>query len=144
MRQGEISLAGILALFSLYLMWKSAELPIGYLRGQGPGGGFWPFWLSVGMLLSCGAIAWNWWRGKSPASVSDEPLMDAFGWLTVLHVGGGVVGFVARHSWLLTLGLAVFVPVLLFFFFEGAMQISMPQGLPFTQPFFDMMYDIIY
>jgi putative tricarboxylic transport membrane protein len=36
------------------------------------------------------------------------------------------------------------LPFALFFFFEGAMQISMPQGLPFTQPFFDLMYDIIY
>jgi hypothetical protein len=65
MRQGEISLVGILALFSIYLMWKSAELPIGYIRGQGPGGGFWPFWLSLGMLLSCASIAWNWSRGKA-------------------------------------------------------------------------------
>ena len=93
MRQGEISLVGVLALFSMYLMWKSAELPIGYIRGQGPGGGFWPFWLSLGMLLSCASIAWNWSRGKSPASASDEPLMDAFGWRTVMLVGGGCSRF---------------------------------------------------
>ncbi|MEM6409257.1 MAG: tripartite tricarboxylate transporter TctB family protein [Pseudomonadota bacterium] len=167
MRQGEISLAGLLALFSLYLMWKSTELPIGYIRGQGPGGGFWPFWLSLGMLLSCGAIAWNWWRGKSPASQSDEPFLDSFGWRTVLLVGGGVVAFVAlisivsmygaialflvyylrflgRHAWWLTLLIATVLPIALFFFFEAAMLISMPQGMPFTQPFFDVMYDIIY
>ena len=167
MRQGEISLAGLLALFSLYLMWKSMELPIGYIRGQGPGGGFWPFWLSLGMLLSCIAIAYNWWRGKSPAARSDEPIMDEFGWRTVILVGGGVVAFVAlisvvsmygaislflfyylrflgRHSWVLTLGLSLVLPILLFFFFEGAMMISMPQGMAFTQPFFDLMYDIIY
>jgi len=93
--------------------------------------------------------------------------MDAFGWRTVVLVGGGVVGFVAligivsmygavclfliyylrflgRHSWLLTLAMALILPIGLFFFFEGAMQISMPQGMPFTQPFFDMMYNIIY
>ncbi|WP_375230092.1 tripartite tricarboxylate transporter TctB family protein [Roseobacter sp. S98] len=167
MRQGEISLAGLLALFSLYLMWKSTELPIGYISGQGPGGGFWPFWLSFGMLLSCIAIGWNWWRGTSPAAQSDEPLMDDFGWRTVLHVGGGIVGFVAlinvvsmygaialflvyylrflgRHSWWLTLAISIGLPVGLFFFFEAAMLISMPQGMPFTQPFFDVMYDIIY
>ncbi|MEM6305566.1 MAG: tripartite tricarboxylate transporter TctB family protein [Pseudomonadota bacterium] len=167
MRQGEICLAGLLALFSLYLMWKSAELPIGYIRGQGPGGGFWPFWLSLGMFLSCLAIAWNWWRGTSPPSQSDEPLLDEFGWRTTLLVGGGIVGFVAlinvvsmygaialfllyylrflgRHSWALTLVIAIALPIGLFFFFEAAMLISMPQGLPFTQPFFDMMYDIIY
>jgi len=167
MRQGEISLAGLLALFSLYLMWKSAELPIGYIRGQGPGGGFWPFWLSFGMLLSCGAIAWNWWRGTSPAAQSDEPLMDDFGWRTIIFVGGGIVAFVAlinvvsmygaialfllyylrflgRHSWWLTLAISTVLPVALFFFFEAAMLISMPQGMPFMQPVFDVMYDIIY
>lgn len=167
MRQGEIALAGLLALFSLYLMWKAAELPIGYIRGQGPGGGFWPFWLSLGMFLSCLAIAWNWWRGKSPAAQSDEPFTDDFGWLTLLHVGGGVIAFVAlisvismygaiavfllyylrflgRHSWPLSLGMAVVLPIGLFVFFEGVMLISMPQGMGFTQPFFDVMYDLIY
>ena len=167
MRQGEISLAGLLALFSLYLMWKSTELPIGYISGQGPGGGFWPFWLSLGMLLSCVAIGWNWWRGNSAAAQSDEPLMDDFGWRTVIFVGGGIVGFVAlinvvsmygaialfliyylrflgRHSWWLTLVISIGLPIALFFFFEAAMLISMPQGMPFTQPFFDVMYDIIY
>jgi len=167
MRQGEISLAGLLALFSLYLMWKSTELPIGYIRDQGPGGGFWPFWLSLGMLLSCAAIAWNWWQGKTPAARSEEPFLDSFGWRTVILVGGGVVAFVAlisvvsmygaialfliyylrflgRHSWLLTIVIAIALPIALFFFFEAAMLISMPQGMPFTQPFFDVMYDIIY
>ena len=167
MRRGEISLAGLFALFSIYLMWKATELPIGYIRGQGPGGGFWPFWLSAVMLLSCVAIAFNWWRGRSPASQSDEPLMDDFGWRTIFLVGGGVVGFVAlisvvsmygaiaiflfyylrflgRHSWWLTLSISLVLPIALFFFFEGAMLISMPQGMQFTQPFFDVMYDIIY
>ncbi|OAN70310.1 tripartite tricarboxylate transporter TctB family protein [Seohaeicola saemankumensis] len=167
MRQGEISLVGLLALFSLYLMWKSTELPIGYIRGQGPGGGFWPFWLACGMLLSCLASAWNWWRGLSPASRSDEPLMDAFGWRTLLYVGGSVVAFVAlisivsmygavaaflfyylrflgRHSWFLTLTISILLPIGLFFFFEAVMLISMPQGMSFTQPVFDLMYDIIY
>lgn len=167
MRQGEISLVGLLALFSLYLMWKSAELPIGYMRGQGPGGGFWPFWLALGMFLSCLASAWKWWRAASPASQSDEPFMDAFGWWTLLHVGGGVVVFVVlisivsmygavalfllyylrflgRHSWFLTLTLSLSLPIGLFLFFEAVMLISMPQGMAFTQPAFDLMYDIIY
>jgi len=79
MRTGEIVTAGILALFSLYLMWKSTELPVGYISGQGPGGGAWPFWLSLVMLLACGMIALNWWRGTSPPAQSDESLLDAYG-----------------------------------------------------------------
>lgn len=167
MRNGEISVAGLLALFSLYLMWKSTELPVGYIRGEGPGGGAWPFWLSTIMLISCGVIAVNWWRGTSPPSRSDEPMLDGFGWRTLILVGGGVAVFVAlinvvsmygaigvflfyymrflgRHSLTLTLAVALITPVALFFFFEGAMQITMPQGMPFTQPVFDLLYEIIY
>ncbi|MFK7745095.1 MAG: tripartite tricarboxylate transporter TctB family protein [Roseobacter sp.] len=167
MRYGEIFTAGILALISMYLMYKSAELPIGFIEGRGPGGGAWPFWLSTIMLISCLMIAYNWWRGTSPPSQSDEPVLDEYGWRMLLLVGGGIIGFVAlvniismygaimvfliyyikylgRHSWFLTLSIAVPVPILFFFFFEGAMRITMPTGLPFTEPFFNIMYEIIY
>ena len=167
MRTGEIVTAGILALFSLYLMWKSTELPVGYISGQGPGGGAWPFWLSLVMLLACGMIALNWWRRTSPPSQSEEPLLDAYGWRMVALVGGGIVVFVGlinvismygaiavfliyymrflgRHGWALTLTIALSVPIVFFFFFEGAMRITMPTGMPFTDPVFNVLYEIIY
>ncbi|MEM9341687.1 MAG: tripartite tricarboxylate transporter TctB family protein [Pseudomonadota bacterium] len=167
MRKGEIITAGILALLSIYFMWKSAELPIGYVADEGPGGGAWPFWLSAIMLLSCGMIALNWWRGTSPPSQSDEPVLDEYGWRMLLLVGGGIIVFVAlvniismygammvfllyyirylgRHSWFTTLAIAIPVPIGFFFFFEGAMRITMPSGLPFTDPVFNILYEIIY
>ncbi|MCV3271332.1 tripartite tricarboxylate transporter TctB family protein [Roseobacter sinensis] len=167
MRNGEIVTAGILALFSLYLMWKSTELPVGYIAGQGPGGGAWPFWLSLIMLLCCGMIAFNWWRGTSPPSQSTEPVLDAHGWRMLIMVGGGIVVFVGlvniismygavavfllyyvkylgRHGWGLSLALALITPLVFFFFFEGAMRITMPTGMPFTDPVFDILYEIIY
>lgn len=167
MRIGEIVTAGVLALFSLYLMWKSTELPIGYITGQGPGGGAWPFWLSAIMLACCAMTAFNWWRGKSPQSQSDAPVLDTYGWKMLLFVGGGIVVFVAlvniismygaiavflfyyvkylgRHGWGLSLTLALVTPVAFFFFFEGAMRITMPTGLPFTDPVFNILYEIIY
>lgn len=167
MRKGEIVTAGVLALFSIYLMWKSTELPIGYIPGRGPGGGFWPFWLSAIMLVCCGKIAFNWWRRTSPPSRSEEPFLDSYGWRMVGLVGGGVIVFVAlinvismygaiavfllyylrflgRHSWALSLTLALATPLIFFFFFEGAMRITMPSGMSFTDPVFDLLYDIIY
>jgi hypothetical protein len=167
MRQGEISLAGLLALFSLYLMWKSAELPIGYIRGQGPGGGFWPFWLAFGMLVSTGFIALNWVRRISPPSRSEDPVLDSEGVKMLVFVGGGIIGFVAlvnvismygavavfmlyylkllgQHSWKLVLPMVIVFPLGLFFFFEGVMQITMPSGMSFTDPVYNVLYDIIY
>ncbi len=167
MRVGEIVTAGFLALLSLYLMWKSTELPIGYIAGTGPGGGAWPFWLSLIMLVSCGFIALNWWRGTSPASRSEEPVLDSHGWRSLIFVGGGIIGFVAlvsiismygavavflfyytwflgRHGLVLSLSMSLISPVALFFFFEGAMRITMPSGLSFTDPVFNFLYDIIY
>lgn len=167
MRVGELVTAGILALFSLYLMWKSTELPIGYIAGQGPGGGAWPFWLSFIMLVSCGVIAFNWWRGNSPQFKSEEPLLDSYGWRMLLLVGGGVVVFVGlinvismygaiavfllyytrflgRHGWGLSLALSLITPLVLFFFFEAAMRITMPSGMPFMDPLFNVLYEIIY
>jgi len=167
MRTGEIVTASILALFSVYLMWKSAELPIGYISGQGPGGGAWPFWLSAIMLVACGLIAVNGWRRTSPPSKSDDRLLDAYGWRVLMLVGGGIVVFVAligiismygaiavflfyymrflgRHGWALTLTISLTVPIAFFFFFEGAMRITMPTGLSFTDPVFNLLYEIIY
>lgn len=167
MRIGEIVTAGVLALFSIYLMWKSTELPIGYISGQGPGGGAWPFWLSLVMLLCCVMIAFNWWRRTSPPSQSDEPLLDSYGWRMLAMVGGAIVVFVGliniismygaiavfllyytrylgRHSWAVSLPISLLTPIGLFFFFEGAMRITMPTGMSFTDPVFNVLYDIIY
>lgn len=167
MRRAELIMAGVLAVFSIYLMWKSAELDIGFISGEGPGGGAWPFWLSAIMLVCTGVIAWNAVRRRSPPSQSDEPLLDRYGWKMLLQVGGGILGFIAlidivsmygamfvfliyylkflgRHTWQLTMAFAIVAPVLFFFFFEGLMRITMPKGLSFTEPFFNILYGLIY
>ena len=166
MRLAEIVTAGVLALLSIYMMYKSTELDVGYITGEGPGGGAWPFWLSAIMLICTGIIAFNWWRRTSPPSQSDEVLLDGYGKRTIVLVGGGLLGFIAlvdiismygamavflfyylrflgRHSWTLTLSLSLLLPMV-FFFFEGLMRITMPKGLSFTEPFYNYLYSIIY
>jgi hypothetical protein len=167
MRNGEIITAGILALLSMYFMYKASLNGIGFIPGTGPAGGFWPFWLSVGMLISTGFIALNWFRRATPQSRSEEPVMDSYGLRMLVLVGGGIIGFVAlidivsmygamaifllyylrflgRHSWTLVLPMTIFMPIGFFFFFEGLMRISMPAGMSFTEPVFTLLYDIIY
>lgn len=161
MRKAELVVAIVLAVFSLYLMLKSAELPIGWIPGEGPGGGAFPFWLSVGMLVCCVWIIVRWVRRSSPPSRSTEPLMDkralklfllGAGSLTIMIGSIHVVGvyaaipafliyymrFMGDHGWPATASLAVATPIATFFFFEIALSITLPKG--YTEPMFYPLY----
>ena len=72
MRWAELAMALIMAVFSGYLMWKSAELPYGWIPGEGPGGGAFPFWLAAGMLVCCIWTIVRWVRGTSALSRSTD------------------------------------------------------------------------
>ena len=162
MRKAELIMALFMAACSIALMVKSAELPIGWIPDEGPGGGAFPFWLSAGMLVCCLWIIVNWFRRKTEVSRSEAPYMDgevfmlfvaSAGSLTVLigliHIIGVYFAvplflifymrFMGRHSWALTGTLAVVIPVVTFFFFEIALTITLPKG--FTEPWFYPLYD---
>lgn len=152
MRQAELITGFLMAALSAYLMNKSAELPIGWIAGEGPGGGFWPFWLAAFMMISSIWILVNWFRRTSPPSQSDEPYMDAYAKKMFLLVGGGVAGmiglveiigmhlaagvfliyyirFLGGHSWKMTLAVSVPAPVVTFLFFDVAVRTFLPTGM---------------
>ena len=95
MRKAELSMAIVMALFSIYLMWKSSELPIGWIPEEGPGGGAFPFWLSAGMLVCCIAMVVRWARRTSPPSQSKEAYMDRETFSLILTVAGSLAGMIA-------------------------------------------------
>lgn len=163
MKIAELVMAIVMAICSIALMIKSAELPIGWIPGEGPGGGAFPFWLSAGMLVCCLWIIVNWLRKKIPSATSDEPYMDRetlhvfligaisltvmVGSIYLIGVYGAIplllifyMRFVGRHSWKLTASLAVMFPVVTFFFFEIMLRITLPKGL--TERMFYPLYDI--
>jgi putative tricarboxylic transport membrane protein len=174
MRRAEIVTAVLLGLLSIYLMWKSGEGPswdpdsvrfanIGMIEGEGPGSGFWPFWLSLIMLVSCIWTGINWWKRKTPPSQSTEPFLAPHAQRMLFQVGGSLIVFMGlthvlgfygamflfmiyylyflgRHSALRTLSIAVAVPVFSFFFFDVAMRIVLPKG--YLEPLFIPLYDI--
>lgn len=156
MRKAELTMAIAMGIFSLYLMWKSSELPIGWIPGEGPGGGAWPFWLSTTMLISCLAIIVNWFRRKTAPSQSEEVYMEkgtliAVGLVAasliitvalfhVIGVYGALplfmvfyVRFLGKHSWPATAAMAVITPVAAFFFFDIALKVTLPKGLPIVE-----------
>ena len=156
-------MALVLGVLSAYLMVKSAELPIGWIPDEGPGGGAFPFWLSAGMLACCVCITFRWLLRRSPVSRSAEPyvipaaratIMAVIVALTLMIGSIHIIGIyfaiplfllyyvriVGRHSWLLSLGVSVSVPVISFFFFEIALLITLPKG--YSEPLFYPLYDI--
>jgi hypothetical protein len=163
MRVAELVMAVVLGLLSAYLMWKSAELPIGWIPGEGPGGGAFPFWLSTGMLLSTVWILVRGLRGLTPQSQSSEPYFDSQSAVLIGLVVGALVLMIAlihwigvygaiplffvfymkiigRHSWLQTAAFAILAPIVTFFFFEILLHITLPKGA--TEPLFYPLYDI--
>ncbi|HJO75035.1 MAG TPA: tripartite tricarboxylate transporter TctB family protein [Rhodospirillales bacterium] len=161
----ELVMGLVMGVFSLYLMWKSAELPVGWITGEGPGGGAWPFWLAAGMLVCCIAIVIRWAKRLTPESRSEEVFMDSrtiklfvlnAGALTVMiglfHIVGAYgaipvflifyLRFMGGHSWRLTGIFAAVTPVVTFLFFEIALQKTLPKG--YTEPLFLPIFDFFY
>ncbi|MDH3900424.1 MAG: tripartite tricarboxylate transporter TctB family protein, partial [Gammaproteobacteria bacterium] len=91
MRRGELVMAIVLAIFSAYLMWKSAELPVGWIPNEGPGGGAFPFWLSLAMLVCSVWTIVRWFRRSTPPSRSSEPFFDSRSHTLILLVIGALV-----------------------------------------------------
>lgn len=154
-------MALVMAAFSGYLMWKATELPIGWIKGEGPGGGAWPFWLATIMLLSCLGIIVNWFRRIGPIASSVEPFMHPGTLRSVLpvailltvtvtlfeyagaYVGLFVfmfvyIGIIGKHGVLTGLIYAVVTPVVTFLFFEILIKVILPKG--FTEPLFGPLF----
>lgn len=146
---------------SAYFMWHALTLPVGWVESQGPGGGAFPFWLSLVILVCAAAILLR--SARLPAS--SVPFFDpdtigqvasVVGALFVAILLMPVVGtylalpaflvwylrFFGRHSWGLTLAIVVGTVLVLFFFFEVALRILMPKGI--TEPLFIPLYKIFF
>ncbi|MDP6391282.1 MAG: tripartite tricarboxylate transporter TctB family protein [Alphaproteobacteria bacterium] len=165
MRMAELVMGIVMGVFSLYLMWKSAELPIGWIAGEGPGGGAWSFWLAAGMLACCVAIIVRWAMRITPESRSEEVFMTRRTLKVFLLIAGALIAmvglfhivgaygaipiflifylrFMGGHSWRLTGGFAFVTPIATFLFFEIALQKTLPKG--FTEPLFLPIFDFFY
>jgi putative tricarboxylic transport membrane protein len=164
-RTAELLMALMMGIFSIYLMFKSAELETGWIENEGPGGGTWPFWLSAVMLLSCIGILYNWYRRKGAIATSEKTyieahvLMDVTAVTVALIITVGLFSFIGiygalplflifylrflgKHSWRLTTILAVSIPVVIFYFFEIVLKIILPKGI--TEPLFLPLYKLFF
>lgn len=164
-RTAEILMAVILALCSIGLMVKSAELNIGWVERKGPGSGAWPFWLSTGMLITCLWTIYRWFKGVTPESQSSElyisgstlkvvgtSALSILFLLVVTQFMGIYIAlifflflylrFIGSHSWALTVSLSICIPMFIFSLFEWGLKIPLPKA--FTEEWFYPVYDLMY
>ena len=150
MRRAETVLAAFLLLGSLVLVRESLRLTVSW-TSIGPGAGFFPFWLSVGVAIQGVIILVRSLRGPAPpgraAPFIDrhafKPLLIAFLPMVAviaainylgLYVGGalylaGYMVFVGRHHWVTVILVSILLPLALFFLFERWFLLPMPKGM---------------
>ena len=165
-RQAEFLMALATIAVSLGLMWSASDgLAIGWVPEKGPGSGFWPFWLSFGMLLASILTLVRWIMGATPESRSTDPYMSrnaivvvgiAASALLFLLIGIHLIGIymalplflffyiriVGKHSWAITVLLVFGVPIFIFTLFEWGLQIPLPKAI--TEEWFYPVFDVMY
>ncbi len=148
MRRAETIIAVALTLGGAILIQEALRRSIGWTV-VGPGAGFFPFWLAVG-VTACAAIL-VMQSLRAPAARGGHPFIPAGAWKPLLivflpmvavvmlldylgiYLGGalylaGYAWFVGRQRWYVTLLVSVLVPMTLFFIFERWFYLLLPKG----------------
>lgn len=166
MRSAELVMAVALMGLAVFFMVHATVLPVGWVRGTGPGGGAFPFWLSA-IMLGCGAIialreiaAWSSAiehpHGFIPSPDTRTRILvvivlllatvAAMRWLgTYVAIPALLLmylRFLGRHRWIVTLPIVLVTPVVLFLFFEVTLKIILPKGV--TEPVFLPLYAFFF
>ncbi|MFV0245515.1 MAG: tripartite tricarboxylate transporter TctB family protein [Qingshengfaniella sp.] len=168
-RMAELLMGVCMLLVSLGLMYSvvSDDLNIGWVQGQGPGAGMWPFWLSLGMALtSCWTIL-RWVRRQTWESRNEAPYIDPDTVFLVGITAAAILGLlvlttiiglyfammvflvfylkvIGRHKWGITMIVTFLVPFLVYMLFEVALAKYLPRGLPFFENIMLVIDDFRY
>jgi putative tricarboxylic transport membrane protein len=145
-RVAEIGVAGAMALLALIGIYGSLQVGIGW-GAEGPLAGFFPFYVSLIVLISCvvnvvavlrvpdtGKLFAEWSQLRQVVSVLVPTaiyvaLVPYIGIYTAsaLLIAFFMVWF-GRYNWLFAIGIAVLVPVLTFLMFEIWFLVPLPKG----------------
>jgi putative tricarboxylic transport membrane protein len=151
MRAADLATAGVLMLLGGVVIYDAAQLGIGW-GGEGPGSGFFPFWLAALLLVFSATIFVQAWRRSATRPFATRaqlgPVLKvlvpvaAFVFMTDppgsndglgLYVAAMVyiatyMRWVGRHAWPLVVVVAVAVPIVAFVVFEQWFLVPMPKG----------------
>ncbi|MDA0999686.1 MAG: tripartite tricarboxylate transporter TctB family protein [bacterium] len=153
MKWADRGVAAVLFLLGLGVAWKAAELPVGILPREGPGGGFFPFWLSLGVSIAAALVFIRTFVQKAfPEKASGGTFITREGLLGLLRVGlPGLIMillinllsiylaaalfvfyclyFVGKHKLSITLSVAIGTPIAVYVIFERFLILPLPKGL---------------
>jgi putative tricarboxylic transport membrane protein len=145
MRAADLATAAVLMALGGLVMFDAVRLGFDW-GSDGPKSGFFPFWLSVAMLITCGLIVvQSLRRSTQEAFVTREALrpvlsvlLPATAMIVVMEVAGLYVAsalyvafymrWVGRHRWSTIALLSVGIPVTIFVIFEQWFLFPMPKG----------------
>jgi len=149
-RTAETTFAVLLLLASGVLLWQALRLPISWTE-IGPGAGFFPFWLALGVAFQAVLLVVRSLRVPAPSGRAApfvpreafRPLLIAFLPMVAviaalnylgIYLGGalylaGYMIFVGRHHWSTVVLVTILLPLALFFIFERWFLLPMPKGL---------------
>jgi hypothetical protein len=146
MRAADLITALILMLVAGVVLADAVRLGIGWST-DGPGSGFFPFWLAVIMLGSCALIFGHAWRTTGNRIFATRAQLVRVGrvlgpalglviltqWIG-LYVASALymavyMRWIGGHRWATVAVLSVGIPVVTFLIFERWFLVPMPKGL---------------
>lgn len=145
-RTVEVGVAAFLGLLAIVGMYGSVKVGIGW-GAEGPRAGFFPFYVSALVLLSCGVNIANAMRVPDDGKIFAEwsqlgkvvsvVIPTAIYAVLVAYIGlyvssalliGLFMRWFGKYGWLATIAIAIIVPVLTFFMFEIWFLVPLPKG----------------
>ncbi len=148
MRKADIACGLVLLLMGGLVMWESLKLKIGWGL-NGPEGGFFPFWLAVGLVVCSAIVVIQAFLSGSLSG--NQPFVRKGGWIPVIKVAIPAFGMVAlteaiglypaaalylalymrwigKHRWTTIALVSILLPVVSYFVFDKWFLIPMPKG----------------
>ena len=149
MHRAETIVAALFLLGAVLLIPQALKVPVAW-TAIGPGSGFFPFWLVVGVVFHAALLLVRPLRAPVPPGraapflerESVRPLLIVFLPMVAvismlrylgIYIGGGLylagyMIFVGRQRWVTVFLVSILLPVALFFIFERWFLLPMPKG----------------
>ena len=146
--KGNLAAGGVLAAFGAYVISVAVKLP--YVSEVGPGPGFFPLWLGIGLVLFAAALMFTAFTSAAAATESQTQswrmtMRSLSGWVAVMAAIAllGTIGFalsfiiltvffivaLERRPVLLALGVGIALAVVFQLIFVAALDVSLPKAV---------------